>query len=208
MKDYIKESETHFDRQAFEYDEKSTTYYSGPAKVSCAYVISLLAARSYTSLLDVGCGTGYMIDHLAKLKKAQYSGLDLSANMLKVANGKKIAGAVFTQGRSDRLPYGDGQFDVVTCIQSFHHYPEPDKAMSEAYRVLKKGGLYIISDTGVGGLGAWIDNNIMFKVMKSGDCHTENKDGIARRMEKNGFHIIEKKQLQGFIYSVIGKRGN
>ena len=43
--------------------------------------------------------------------------------------------------------------------------------------------------------------------MKSGDHHTENRHGIARRMEKNGFKVAEKQQIKGFIYTVIGRKG-
>ena len=79
--------------------------------------------------------------------------------------------------------------------------------MQEAFRMLKPGGLYILSDTGVGGIGGWIDNHILFPLMKSGDHHTENRHGIARRMEKNGFIVEEKQQIKGFIYTVIGRKG-
>ncbi|WP_245158072.1 hypothetical protein [Brachyspira suanatina] len=41
--------------------------------------------------------------------------------------------------------------------------------------------------------------------MKSGDCRTENKESIYKRMLKNGFDVIDKKQIKGFIYSVAGK---
>ena len=107
---------------------------------------------------------------------------------------------------ADSLPYDDNSFDIVTCIQSFHHYPDPDKSMLEVYRVLKPNGLYILSDTGVGGIGAWFDNNILFKLMQSGDCHTGNRKDLARRMEKNGFRKVKSKQLKGFIYTVIGQK--
>ena len=40
------------------------------------------------------------------------------------------------------------------CSQSFHHYPYQDEAVDEVYRVLKKGGLYILSDSGFGGFSA------------------------------------------------------
>lgn len=52
----------------------------------------------------------------------------------------------FEEGRSDALPFDDGTFDVVTCIMSFHHYSAPQKAVDEAYRVLKDGGIYFVSD--------------------------------------------------------------
>ena len=79
--------------------------------------------------------------------------------------------------------------------------------MGVAFRVLKPGGLYILSDTGVGGIGGWIDNHILFPLMKSGDHHAENRHGIARRMEKNGFAVVESRQLKGFVYTVMGRKG-
>ena len=105
-----------------------------------------------------------------------------------------------------KLPYPAGSFDIVACSQSFHHYPYPEKAMLEAKRVLKPGGLYILSDTGIGGIGAWIDNHILFKLMKSGDCHTANRKGIERMMESAGFTIMDSRQIKGMIYTVTGKK--
>ena len=102
--------------------------------------------------------------------------------MIEIARGKKIPGAEFVLGSANKLPWADGTFDVVTCIQSFHHYPYADEAMREAHRVLKPGGLYLLSDTGVGGLGAWFDNHIVFPLLRSGDCHAENRHAIAARM--------------------------
>ena len=78
--------------------------------------------------------------------------------------------------------------------------------MAEAWRVLKPGGLYILSDTGIGGIGGWIDNHLLFPLMKSGDCHTTNRKGIARRMESAGFAVVESRQVQGLIYTVTGKK--
>ena len=163
MKDYEALSRKHFDQQAAEYDARDTVYYSREGKISCRDIAEMLKDTFYESLLDVGCGTGFLIDMLAQQRTARYTGLDLS-------------------------------------------YPYPEKAMSEAFRVLKKGGLYILSDTGVGGLGGWIDNNILFRLSNSGDCHTTNRKGIAQMMEKTGFHVKESRQVQGFIYTVTGRK--
>jgi ubiquinone/menaquinone biosynthesis C-methylase UbiE len=126
--------------------------------------------------------------------------------MIRVAKGKGIHGAEFTVGSADSLPYPDESFDIVTCSQSFHHYPCPERAMREAKRVLKPGGLYILSDTGIGGIGAWIDNHILFKMMKSGDCHTTNRKGIEKMMVRAGFTIADSRQIRGMIYTVTGKK--
>ena len=207
MKNYEALSKKHFDSQASEYDARETAYYSKYPKISCRDVSERLRSVSYEKLLDVGCGTGYLFELLIAQREAEYHGLDLSPEMLKMAESKFGGRVALVEGAADRLPYADHSFDVVTCIQSFHHYPDPDKAMQEAFRVLKPGGLYILSDTGVGGIGGWIDNHILFPLMKSGDHHTENRHGIARRMEKNGFTVEEKQQIKGFIYTVIGRKG-
>ncbi|MEI0493037.1 class I SAM-dependent methyltransferase [Brachyspira intermedia] len=206
MKDYEKLSKEHFNKQASIYDEKDTIYYSKYGKISCNYVSEYLKNIDYNKLLDIGSGTGYLINMLKDKEMTEFYGLDLSEEMIKIAESKNIKNAQFILGSANKLPFDDDTFDIVTCIQSFHHYPYPNEAMREAYRVLKKGGLYILSDTGVGGIAAWIDNHILFKIMKSGDCHTENKEGISKLMIKNGFEVIDKKQIKGFIYLVVGKK--
>lgn len=206
MKDYEKLSKAHFDKQAKEYDQRNTTYYSKEGKISCKDILSFLKDKEYSNLLDVGCGTGYLIDMLSKERQAKFYGVDLSDEMIKVAKSKNILNSEFIQGTSNNLPFEDNTFDIVTCSQSFHHYPYQIEAMKEAYRVLKKGGLYILSDTGVGGIGAFFDNHIMFPLMKSGDCHTTNKEGIAKMMKNVNFEIVNSYQVEGFIYTVIGKK--
>ena len=206
MKDYEALSRKHFDRQAAEYDARDTVYYSREGKISCRDMAAQLRDVPYEALLDVGCGTGFLIDLLAKQHPARYTGLDLSPEMIRMAKGKRIEGAQFVVGTADRLPFPDAGFDIVTCSQSFHHYPYPEKAMAEALRVLKPGGLYILSDTGICGIGGWIDNHILFRLARSGDCHTTNRHCIARMMEKAGFTVTESRQIRSMIYTVTGRK--
>ena len=208
MKDYEALSRKHFDGQAAQYDARDTVYYSREGKISCRDIAALLKDRAYEKLLDVGCGTGFLLDLLAKQHPGEYAGLDLSENMIREAERKQIPGASFTVGSANQLPYGDETFDIVTCSQSFHHYPYPEQAIGEARRVLKKGGVYILSDTGIGGFGAWLDNHIFFRFMRSGDCHTRNRKGIEKLMRQCGFEIVDSRQISGMIYTVTGKKAN
>jgi ubiquinone/menaquinone biosynthesis C-methylase UbiE len=101
-------------------------------------------------VLDVGCGTGVFGSRIrAALPKATVWGVDLVSGML--AGGaerwKAHAGRLLpVQGDSERLPFADGSFDVVTCANSFHHYPHQDRAVGEMHRVLRPGGRLILVD--------------------------------------------------------------
>lgn len=203
MKDYIELSKKHFDNQAKIYDETNTAYYSKYPKISCKDVAQRLKCSAYQSLLDIGCGTGYLIDMLQKQKSADYYGLDLSPEMLKVAKNKLSGSVELTEGYSDSLPYEDSSFDVVTCIQSFHHYPKPEKAMAEAYRVLKKGGLYILSDTGYGGIPKWLYNQFVLKVANTGDYAVYSMKDIENLMTKSGFAIQDAQKIDRFVYTIV-----
>ena len=76
----------------------------------------------------------------------------------------------------------------------------------EVYRVLKKDGIYILSDSGLGGFGAWFDNNILFKLLRSGDCKINDRKGIEKILKNHKFKIIDSVQMSFMIYTVVGKK--
>ena len=198
-KDFVELSKKWFNRQAPVYDDTNTILYSKYGKISCENIYNYLKDKDYHKLLDIGCGTGYLINMLSKDYNAEYIGLDLSPEMIKQAKSKNIKNAIFVEGRSDEIPFDDNTFNIVTCSQSFHHYPDTDNAMQEARRVLKPGGLYILSDTGVGFFK-------MLGVKIDGDCNVSYMEKTIKDMERNGFMIVKAEKVTTFIYTVIGKK--
>ena len=208
-KDFVELSRKWFNKQAPVYDDTNTILYSKYGKISCENIYNYLKDKDYHKLLDIGCGTGYLINMLSKDYNAEYIGLDLSPEMIKQAKSKNIKNAIFVEGRSDEIPFDDNTFNIVTCSQSFHHYPDTDKAMQEARRVLKPGGLYILSDTGVGFfkmLGVKIDDFIYRHFSNTGDCNVSYMEKTIKDMERNGFMIVKAEKVTTFIYTVIGKK--
>ena len=208
-KDFVELSKEWFNKQAPVYDETNTILYSKYGKISCENIYNYLKDKEYKKLLDIGCGTGYLINMLSQKYEAEYIGLDLSPEMIKQSNNKNIKNAKFVEGRSDKIPFDDNTFDIVTCSQSFHHYPETDKPMQEAKRVLKPGGLYIISDTGVGPFkmfGVKVDNFIYRHFSNTGDCNVSYMEKTIKDMERNGFNVIKAEKVTTFIYTVVGKK--
>ena len=208
-KDFVELSKKWFDKQAPVYDETNTILYSKYGKISCENIYDYLKDKEYEKLLDIGCGTGYLINMLAKEYDAEFTGLDLSPEMINQAKSKNIKNSTFIEGRSDDLPFKNDTFDVITCSQSFHHYPETDKPMQEARRVLKQGGLYILSDTGCGPfkmLGVKVDSFIYRHFSDTGDCNVSYMEKTKKDMERNGFIIEKSEKITTFIYTVVGKK--
>ena len=208
-KDFVELSKEWFNKQAPVYDDTNTILYSKYGKISCENIYNYLKDKEYKKLLDIGCGTGYLIDMLTKNHEAEFTGLDLSPEMIKQANNKNIKNAKFLEGRSDEIPFDNNTFDIITCSQSFHHYPDTDKSMQEARRILKPGGLYILSDTGVGFfkmLGVKVDDFIYRHFSNTGDCNVSYMEKTIKDMERNGFMIVKAEKVTTFIYTVIGKK--
>src|SRR5947209_6404683 len=92
------------------------------------------------SILDVGCGPGY-VSAAATERGASSTGLDFSAEMIAIAK-KKFPGIEFREGDAQNLPFGDASFDRVVANFALLHLASPERAMSEAARVLKPGGRF------------------------------------------------------------------
>lgn len=96
-------------------------------------------------VLDLGCGTGRGIKHLYDFKAAEVYGVDVSKKMLEIAK-KKFKNAHFLLADSEKLPFEDESFDVITGLFLIVHLGDLKKTFDEAYRVLKKSGIFILSN--------------------------------------------------------------
>ena len=66
--------------------------------------------------------------------------------MIESAQKKLGEKVILEVGDAEKLPYAENQFDIVICNASFHHYPNPDRVLSEIKRVLKIEGILILGD--------------------------------------------------------------
>lgn len=94
------------------------------------------------SVLDVGCGGGFLTNYLAK-KGHHVSGIDLSEKSLTIAKkGDSTKSVQYKLASAYELPFADESFDVVCAMDLLEHVEKPELVIKEASRVLKKGGLF------------------------------------------------------------------
>jgi SAM-dependent methyltransferase len=117
------------------YDEVWSPVILPPAES----VIAALAAEQARLVLDVGAGTGALTPALRRAAPAAVVlSLDLSSEMLRLASARH--GAITILGDAVDLPIPTDQVDVVVLAYVLFHLPDPARAISEARRVLRRGG--------------------------------------------------------------------
>jgi SAM-dependent methyltransferase len=89
-------------------------------------------------ILEVGCGTGHWLRWLG-VRDYDITGLDASRAMLDIATAKTPTPRL-VQSRAEVLPWADGSFARLYCIDAFHHFTHEKAFLGEAYRVLQPGG--------------------------------------------------------------------
>lgn len=109
------------------------------------WVVSEIRSRLETMaarVLDVGCGAGFLSNDLAR-HGCLVTGIDTSQDSLEVAKRHDVTGTVrYGYGDGCRLGFGDAVFDVVCAMDFLEHVEQPERAVSEAARVLREGGLF------------------------------------------------------------------
>jgi ubiquinone/menaquinone biosynthesis C-methylase UbiE len=108
----------------------------------------LLGRRPLGRLVDIGTGTGRMIE-LFGPRSSQAIGIDRSSEMLRLARVKLEAAGIHSslrQGDMYALPLDDGSADSVIIHQVLHYAHSPAAAINEAARVLAPGGTLLVVD--------------------------------------------------------------
>ena len=105
-------------------------------------LIDRAAPAAGERMLDVATGTGIVLRTALERQPelARAVGLDLSAAMLEVARRTVGDDAELLEGNAESLPFGDGEFDLVTCQQGLQFVPDRAAALAEFRRVSSGGG--------------------------------------------------------------------
>ena len=100
-------------------------------------------------VLEIAPGPGNFCIELSKLGKFQITGLDISKSFVEISQKNAAAAGVkaeFRQGDAADMPFQENSFDFLFCQAAFKNFSQPVKAIAEMHRVLRPGGIGVISD--------------------------------------------------------------
>lgn len=125
-----------YDTLAPTYDQRFANDHDRPATARA--LIDLAHHLGAQTILEVGCGTGRWLAELRTVADRCY-GLDPSKGMLAQARHRATP-IHLTRGRGERLPFPDGMFDLVYCVNAIHHMDGQQTFIQETRRVLRDSG--------------------------------------------------------------------
>ena len=128
-----------WDRNAGQYD----ALFGSVTQHVMAPLLDATGVAAGSSVLELCCGLGYGAG-LALARGAAPIGIDFAPSMVQRARSR-YPEARFEEGDAEALRFESGSFDAVICAFGVNHLAEPDAAVREAFRVLRRGGKFAFS---------------------------------------------------------------
>lgn len=133
--DSEKTSRAYYDAFSEAYDDRrGSGYHALIDDQACEIVRRVGQGRD---LLEVGCGTGLLLDRARRFAGSRVVGVDLSLGMLARARSR---GLCVAQGSATRLPFADASVDVAYSFKVLAHVQDLSAALGEMGRVVRPGG--------------------------------------------------------------------
>jgi SAM-dependent methyltransferase len=150
-------------RQAGGYER----HFEGLVEQAVEPLLDAAGVRAGGDVLDVACGPGF-VAAAAVRRGADATGLDFSDEMLRIARAR-YPWVRFERGDAEDLPFPDASFDAVTINFGVLHFPDPRRALKEAFRVLRPGRSLAFTDWAAPG-----PDNVAYDIVLSAmDRHAE-----------------------------------
>jgi ubiquinone/menaquinone biosynthesis C-methylase UbiE len=188
-----------FDRRAGGYEGGATSRWRDPVQKAS------LAALDLTGddlLLDIGCGTG-AASRAASAVADLVVGVDLAPEMIRWATelATGVQNVRFVIADSEQLPFDDGAFTAVLCSNSFHHYPDPLRAVREMGRVLASGGRLVIGDACADLRTARIADVVLRRI-EPGHVRLYGSSELGSFLQRAGISRVMLRKLSGGGFAI------
>ncbi len=160
-------------------------------------------------ILDVGCGRG---DFLQLMKDRGWTPTGLELDERVESHGKRV-GMDLRAGSLDSVRFPDNHFDAVTFWHVFEHMRNPGWVLKECRRILKPGGVLLISVPNIGSLQARLSGKHWFHLDPPFHLYHYSLANLKKLIEDSSFKTLKVKHFSleynpyGYIQSIFNSLG-
>ena len=185
-------------RKGFEESFASGDFYNRQTRDSehLARILEFVKISEGMRILDLGTGSGYLSFPIAKNNPGCYViGLDIVNAALEANRARAVAEGItnlsFISYDGIDFPFEDDSFDLIVTRYALHHFPDIEHSIGEVSRVLKKGGLFFISDPCPNECDTerFVDDYMQLK--KDGHIKFYTKDEWVDICDKYGMYMMD-----------------
>jgi len=161
----------------------------------------------YGKILDIGCGRGFLLKKLREKVKpeSRLFGLDISKKLCEIAKANNPDAEIIL-GDAEETPFENNYFDFVFMTEVLEHLLDYNKALSEVKRVLKPGGIFVVTVPNRDWLRYDFYDKIRNKNLQPVDDHYFRFQEIKSLLEAHSFAVLKYRGLDNlFYYGTIHK---
>jgi ubiquinone/menaquinone biosynthesis C-methylase UbiE len=187
---------THHDRVREQFRLQAPTFTrTGFAANGLEWIVAQLAPQPDQIALDVAAGAAHLGRALAPLV-TQVAAIDLTPEMLiqghHLAEESGLSNITFQVGDAGRLPWIDGQFDLVVCRLAVHQVADPGTMVREMLRVTRPGGRVGITDIFVAEPQTAEETNRLERLRDPSHSRTRTREEIVDLVDTAGGTVISE----------------
>lgn len=185
-----------YEALAATYDQRWSTYLDASLEMTLEIVANLPAER----VLDVGCGTGRLLEALAeRTGNPELFGIDSVPGMLDVARRRVGQRATLLRGDAAQLPFDNANFQLVVSTSALHYFADVDAALREIRRVIDSSGNLVITD--------WCRDYFWMRLLnrtlpwtQHAHVHTFSSNELQQNLARAGFRTVtmNKRKIDWF----------
>ncbi len=150
-----------------------------------------LNPESPKSILEIGCGTGYVLKALSQIESYRLTGAEIYIEGLKYAR-KRVPNIDFVQMDFRKTPY-ENEFDAIGAFDVLEHVEEDTQVINNVYKALKDNGLFFISVP---------QHKWLWSVQDEAACHKRrySRREIKAKLESANFSI---EFISSFVFALL-----